>query len=165
MVPMCVARCSMEILPSVAIMYKNVRAMGIWTIGLGILNVILAAIFIEFTDLGIYGACLAWNIAIGVLNFVFYPLFVSRLMKINAMMFYKSLVMNYIAFGILIGLGLLFNNYFELPYEWIPIIVAFVAFFLVYFTLIMRVGLSKEERGIVVTYFPQFMQKYLSKLI
>ncbi len=165
MVPLCVARCSMDILPSVAIMYKNVRTMGIWTIGLGILNVILAVIFIEFTDLGIYGACLAWNIAIGILNFIFYPVFISRIMNVSIMIFFKSLIINYIAFGILIGLGLLFNSYFELPYEWIPIIIAFFAFFVVYFFLIMLVGLNKEERGIIVTYFPQFMQKYLSKLI
>ena len=165
MVPLCVARCAMEILPSVAILYKNARTMGIGTIGLGILNVILAVIFVKFTDLGVYGACLAWDIAIGLLNFVFYPVFISRLMKVNIMIFYKSLIIDYIAFGILIGLGLLFNNYFVLPYGWIPIIVAFVLLFLVYFTAIMRIGLNKEERGIVVTYFPQFMQRYLAKLI
>ena len=165
MVPLCVARCSTEILPSVAILYKNARTMGIGTIGLGILNVILAVIFVQFTDLGVYGACLAWDIAIGLLNFVFYPVFISRLMKVNIMIFYRSLINNYIVFGILIGLGLLFNNYFELPYGWGPIILAFVLLFMVYFVTIMRLGLNKEERGIVVTYFPQFLQKYLAKLI
>ena len=165
MIPLCVARCSMEILPSVAIMYKNARVMGIGTVGLGILNVILAVIFVEFTDLGVYGACLAWDISIGLLNFVFYPVFISRLMKVNIMIFYKSLIIDYLAFGILIGIGLLFNNYFELPYGWIPIILSFVASFLVFFVIIMRAGLNREERGIVVTYFPQFMQKYLNRLI
>ena len=165
MVPLCVARCSTEILPSVAILYKNARTMGIGTIGLGILNVILAVIFVQFTDLGVYGACLAWDIAIGLLNFVFYPVFISRLMKVSIMIFYKSLINNYVVFGILIGLGLLFNNYFELPYGWGPIILAFVLLFTVYFVTIMRLGLNREERGIVVTYFPQFLQKYLAKLI
>ena len=165
MIPLCVARCSMDILPSVAIMYKDAKTMGLGTIGLGILNVILAVIFLEFTDLDVLGACIAWDISIGILNFIFYPMLVSRLMKVNILIFFRSLVINYIAFGILIGLGLLFNNYFELPYGWIPIILSFTALFFVYFVTIMRIGLNKEERGIVVTYFPQFMQKYLSKLI
>ena len=165
MVPLCVARCGMDILPSVAIMYKNARTMGIGTIGLGILNVILAIILIEFTDLGVFGACVAWNISIGLLNFVFYPVFISRLMKISVKLFVKSLVIDYITFGILIGLGLLFNNYFTLPDGWIPIILSFVALFIVFFVTIMRLGLNKEEREIVVTYFPQFLQKYLSKVI
>ena len=165
MVPLCVARCSMDILPSVAILYKNVRTMGLWTIGLGILNVILAVILIQFTDLGVFGACIAWDISIGLLNFVFYPVFISRLMNVNIMIFFKSLIVDYIAFGILIGLGLLFNNYFELPYGWIPILLSFTAMFIVFAVISMRIGLNKEERGIVVTFFPQFLQKYLSKVL
>ena len=55
----------------------------------------------------------------------------------------------------------MFNNYYELPYGWIPIILSFTALFIIYFVSIMRVGLNKEERGIVVTYFPEFMQKII----
>ena len=165
MIPLCVARCSMDILSSVAIIYKDAKTMGLGTIGLGILNVILAVIFLEFTDWGVFGACIAWDISIGLLNFVFYPVFISRLMKVNIMIFFKSLIIDYLAFGILVSLGLLFNNYFEMPYGWVPIILSFTALFFVYFISIMRIGLNKEERGIVVSYFPQFIQKYISKLV
>ena len=165
MVPLCVARCCMDFLTAVAILYKDARTMGLGTIFLGMLNIVLAVILIECTDLGVFGACIAWDIAIGLLNFVFYPVFISKLMKVNIMIFMKSLIIDYIAFGILIGLGLLFNNYYELPYGWISIMISFTALFVIYFVIILHAGLNKEERGIVVTYFPQFLQKYLNKLI
>ena len=165
MVPLCVARCSMDILGAVAILYKDARTMALGTIGLGILNIILAVILVKCTDLGVFGAAIAWDIAIGLLNIVFYPLFIARLMRISVKLFMKSLIIDYLAFGILMGLGLLFNNYFELPYGWISIGLSFVLGFVVYFVIILRAGLEGEERKIVVTYFPQFMQKYLIKLV
>lgn len=165
MIPICVARCSMDILGAVAVLYKDTKTMGIGTIFFGFMNVILAVILIECTDLGVYGACIAWDISIGLMNFVFYPIFISRLMKISIRLFVKSLVIDYLAFGILIGIGLLFNNYFELPYGLLSIIVSFTLLFIVYFIIIIRVGLNMEERKIAITYFPQFMQKYLNKLV
>ena len=165
MVPLCVARCSMDILGAVAILYRDARTMALGTIALGVLNILLAVILVEFTDLGVFGACIAWDVAIGLLNIVFYPLFIAWLMKTGVKLFMKSLIIDYLAFGILIGIGLLINNYFELPYGWISIGLSFVAGFLVYFVVILRAGLDKEERKIVVTYFPQFLQKHLSKII
>ena len=165
MVPLCVARCSMDILGAVAILYRDARTMALGTIVLGVLNVLLAVILIECTDLGVYGACIAWDIAIGLLNIVFYPLFIAHLMRISVKLFMKSLIIDYLAFGILIGLGLLLNNYFELPYGWISIGISFLIGFAVYFIIILRAGLNGEERKIVVTYFPQFMQRYLSRII
>ena len=165
MVPLCVARCSMDILGAVAILYRDARTMALGTIVLGVLNVLLAVVLIKCTDLGVYGACIAWDIAIGLLNIVFYPLFIAHLMRISVKLFAKSLIIDYLAFGILIGLGLLLNNYFELPYGWISIGISFLIGFVIYFIIILRAGLNGEERKIVVTYFPQFMQRYLSRII
>ena len=165
MVPLCVARCSMDILGAVAILYKDARTMAFGTIVLGILNVLLAIVLIECTDLGVYGACIAWDVAIGLLNIMFYPLFIAHLMRIRVTLFMKSLIIDYLAFGILMGLGLLLNNYYELPYGWISVGISFLIGFVVYFIIILRAGLNGEERKIVVTYFPQFMQRYLSKII
>ena len=164
MIPICVARCCIDILGAVALLYKDARTMGLGTIFFGIMNVILAVILIEFTDLGVYGACIAWVISIGLMNVVFYPVFISRLMDVSIMLFMKSLAVDYLAFGILIGLGLLFNHFFELPYGLLWIMVSFTICFVVYFITIMRLGVRGEERGIVLSYFPQFMQKYLRKL-
>ena len=100
----------------------------------------------------------------GLMNVVFYPIFISRLMKVSVMLFIKSLAIDYLAFGILIGLGLLFNHFFELPYGLLWIFISFTLGFIVYFVMIMRLGVRGEERGIVLSYFPQFMQKFLRKL-
>ena len=165
MMPICVVKSSMEILPSVAVVHKNVRNIALGTVAFGILNIILAIVLIQCTDLGVIGACVAWDVSMGLLTFVFYPLTISHLMDISMIIFVKSLIVDYISFGVMVGLGLLFCEYYTLPSGWISIMLSFVSMFLVFFIAAMRLGLNKEERGIVITYFPQFMQKYLSKLI
>lgn len=163
MTPICVAKCSMDILGSVAILYNDVKTMGIWTLILGTLNVGLSIVFIKIINLGVIGACIAWGIGIGLLNIVFYPLFMSGLIKINMKVFVKPLVINYLAFLILIGLGVLYENSIGLDYGWVSLIISLSVGFAVFFMVIMGIGLNREERKMVVTYLPQSMQRFISK--
>ena len=164
LVPACVSRCALEVLCDIPILYARAKDLAVYTLITGALNVILALTFIEFTDLGVIGVCIAWDVSVLILNFVFIPPFISRLMGISRFNFYKPLIVNYIAFGALIGLGWILIQFWTMPYRWLAIIITMLIGFLIYFAIILNIGLKKSEKNMVATFVPEKIQNILFKI-
>ena len=154
-IPICLAKCVMNILGSIPVIYAKVKPVSISTCLIGGINILLAIVFLSFTDTGVYGVCVAWGISVLILDALYYPIFISKLTGMKVTVFYKPLVVNYLMFGLFIALGLLLNQYYTLPSTWLALIATSVTGFAIYIVILFRLGLNNEEKKVISGYFPR----------
>ncbi len=154
-IPVCLTKCVFNILGSVPVIYAKLRPVSISTCIIGAMNILMMIAFLSFTDTGVYGVCVAWSISMLALDAVYYPIFISKLTGIKIIKFYKPLFLNYIIFGAFILLGILLNHYYTLPSTWLALITTSVIGFLIFMIALFRIGLNKEEKKIISSYFPK----------
>ena len=160
-IPVCLAKCVVNILGSIPVLYAKVRPVSISTCLIGLINIVLSIALLSFTDTGVYGVCVAWGISMLILDTVYYPLFISKLTGMRKMVFYKPLIVNYLVFGVFMALGLLLNEYYTLPSTWLALIVTSVIGFSAYMIVIFRIGLNCEEKRVISSYFPKSVRRLI----
>lgn len=161
MLPVEVAVCTSNALVNVPVVYEKLRPVAIATIAFGILNVAFTMAILEFTDLGVLGACVSWAISMALLKLLFYPLYTSRLIVGDRRLFSRPMLWSYMSFGVLLILGILLTEVFILPTTWGAVIISALGGMVVYALFVIRFMFSREERGVMKSFLPGFVQKAL----
>lgn len=162
MLPAEVAVCTVNALIEVPVVFERMRPVALATGTFGILNVVLAVVLLQLTDWGVLGVCISWTVAMLLLKLVFYPLYASKLTSGGLRKYIPSLAYSYGAFIALTLMGLVISEVFTLPTTWTAVLLSFLVGFAVYFLVMMRFLFNKDERGLVVTFLPGFVQRFIN---
>lgn len=162
MLPIEVAVCAVSSLIEVPIVCEKIKPVATTTILLGVLNIVIAILLIEFTDMGLMSACISWVVTMGLLKVIVYPYYSSKLTSNKGTRYYPSIIFSIIAFAIVMILGTLATEVFTLPATWTAVIMTFTPAFLIYFVLVVRFMFTKNERSMVMTFLPGFVQKFMN---
>ena len=165
MVPAQVAVCASYPLLQVPVMYKKVRGMAMLTISLGVLNILLGLALVEFTDLGVFGVCLAWTVTTLVLRFIVYPVYSSRLMEVRVWSLMRPMMWSYVMFVVSLVPCAVIGYFLDIPATWAGVILSLLLMFFVYMVVTIRSVFNESERREVLTYVPGPVQKLLSKFL
>ena len=164
MVPVNIAVCAMYIMNCVFLMYAKMRQVAIATCLFGLVNIGLACIFLPLSG-NPMGASIPWAISMLMLNLVFIPYYIAKTMGLNRLTFVKPIILCYVVFAVLMGIGWFVSERWTMPSSILWIVSTVVVGFAVYFVFIFVFLLNKREKGTVLTYFPQSIQNLVHKII
>lgn len=159
MLPVQIAVCTTRSLVDIPLVYMRMKSVAAVTLLLGAFNILLAFVLVEFTDLEVFGVCIAWVVTVLSMRLVFYPLFASRLTSKGILTYASSYIFSYGAFLILIFVGVAVNHYYVLPSTWFAVFVTLIGGFMVYALVMVRFAFNGDERRRIATYMPAFVQK------
>ena len=145
--------------------YFKVKNRGIATVLCGILNIVLAVVFILYFDMGIVGVGLAWAISLAVKNWIFTPWYHAKITGKPLWVFYKPYVFFSSAFLLTAAIGLMLNTYFTVPTSFIVILTMISLWFLVHIVIVFRILISKSEKELVFMCIPERFRKFFSKIM
>jgi len=95
---------------------------------------------------------------------VFYPMFCHELTGGRISLYYRPIAEAYAVFAVcLVGLYAL-SLVFTPPMTWPGVIVPFILLFLLFFVLEMRFIFDSEERDMVKSYLPRFIQRVIDSM-
>ena len=164
MVPANIVVCSMYIMNSMFLIHARLRQVAVVTLLLGLTNVAMACIMLYVMD-DPMGASIPWSLTIMLLNGVFFPYYIARVMGVNRFTFFKPVILCYLVFAVLVGVGWLLAQNWTMPSTFLWIIPVFIVGFVVYFTFIFIFLLDRQEKSTVLTYFPQTVQNMVRRFI
>ena len=161
MLPIEVAVCAVNSLIEVPIVCEKLRAVALVTVILGVTNVLLSIFMLCLTDWGVIGVCISWVISMGLLKMVFYPIYSSTLTSGSKGRYFPAIVYSLGAFVILTMIGFAVSSFITMPTSWTAIFISFVPGFLIYFIIAMRFLFNRDERSLVKTFLPGFVQRFI----
>ena len=143
----------LTLIPNLAISQLNVLYQALnklkWpaiaSIVAGVLNVILAVVFVKYLNFGLFGLALASVISLSLKNVVFTPLYSAKITNQKWYIFYKPLVRSFIISIIISAIGLYIQNYFAISNLGV-LILAGITLVIIY-SLTTYLFLSKDEKG------------------
>ncbi|MFC0317867.1 MULTISPECIES: oligosaccharide flippase family protein [Olivibacter] len=131
--------------------YNKVKVPGIFTVLMGMLNLLLAITLVKYTTLGLYGVAVASGFVLTVKNFVFMPIYIARHMGISKWTFFRSSRSAVILLSIAVAIGYFYPKILHI-HSW-PGILLHAAILFGFFSMLSYAFLSKEERRLVVNKF------------
>lgn len=159
MLPVEVAVCVSSAMICVPIVYARLRHLALMTVVLGVLNVIMAIVFIEI-GWGTLGACIAWAISMVLLKMIFYPSYASKLTTDTHGKYVHSLTSAYLSFIVAVAIGLLIRQFYTLPSTWIAILLSATLSFGIYLIIMFRFMFNDDEKRMMETFLPGFLQRF-----
>ena len=161
MLPAEVAVCTVNALIEVPVVFERMRPVALATGAFGVLNVLMSVVILTVTDWGVLGVCVSWTVSMLLLKLVFYPLYASKLTSGGLKKYIPSLAYSYVAFAVLLAIGYASTRVFTLPTTWTAVLLSLLVGFLIYFVVMMRLLFNKEERELVTTFLPGFVQRII----
>ncbi len=164
MLPIEVLICATSALADVPVVFARVKPLAVATLIIGVANIASASLIIQFTDAGALGVCVCWAASMVFLKLVFYPMFCHELTGGRISLYYRPIAEAYAVFAVcLVGLYAL-SLVFTPPMTWPGVIVPFILLFLLFFVLEMRFIFDSEERDMVKSYLPRFIQRVIDSM-
>ncbi|HHD80169.1 MAG TPA: lipopolysaccharide biosynthesis protein, partial [Campylobacterales bacterium] len=138
---------NLAILPlfNVQVALNRVKVPGLFSLFIGIGNLLLSILFIKSLDIGIYSIALASAIMLIIKNFIFTPLYASHILGIEKIFFYKYTVPGFLISFIIFMLLLWIQTMLKLD-SWFELIVTSVIIGLLSLVFIWLFALNKEEK-------------------
>jgi membrane protein EpsK len=144
--------------------YNKVKIQGIVTLGLGILNVLLAIALAVWLDWGVVGVAIATACVFTIKNLFFLSSYSAHVMQIRWWTFYPVLLGG--ALGTLaVGLAAYGLTYIWPVHSWGSLLIIGLIVAVVYSLLAFFVGLNRDERRLLVNLFPAPVQPYLRNIL
>ncbi len=139
---------NLAILPlfNVQVALNKVKIPGLFSLSIGLGNLLLALVFIMSLDIGIYSIALASAIMLIIKNFIFTPLYASHILGLSKTFFYKFTISGFII-SIIIFLTLLWIQSWLILDSWLGLIGISVIIGLISLPIIWFFLLSGEEKG------------------
>lgn len=142
----------LALIPNLAISQLNVlnqainklKIPAIASIIAGIINIILAVMFVNKLKWNIYGLAIASVISFSLRNFIFMPIYTSHITKQKWYIYYKPLIRSAINSVFTCVIGFIIQNYYEVTEIIDLCIIGFIL--LTVYTCITYLTLSKEEK-------------------
>lgn len=134
--------------------YNKVKVPGIFTVLMGMLNLLLAIGLVKYTSLGLYGVAIASGFVLTTKNFIFMPIYIAQNMGINRWTFFRSSGSSIILLSIAVSIGYFYPKFFHI-HNWVGILLHAASLF-TFFAMLSYALLSKDERQLV---FDKFIKK------
>ncbi len=161
MLPVEVLICTVTAFSDVPVVYARARPMALAVLGFGVFNIVSAVLVLTFTDLGALGACACWSLSLILQKLLFFPMYSQRLTGGPMGAFYGPIGMAYIVFVVLLAVMYAISTIVDIGAGWINILLPFFLMFVVFFPLELRFLFSGEERAMIRTYMPGFLQRFI----
>lgn len=143
--------------------YLRVREPAIFSIAVGILNVILALLFPVIFNNGMYGVAYAGSLILLMVG-VFFLMFNAHVLQLPLGTFFRPIVTGVAALGILSIAGILYVSI--IPVNSLPmLIMSGMLISIVYGVAVLRLVLKEDERKIVHSCLPTFADKLIPSWI
>ncbi|RYZ97886.1 MAG: hypothetical protein EOP47_20680 [Sphingobacteriaceae bacterium] len=127
--------------------FNKVKVPGLFTVGMGVLNLLLAIFLVKYTTLGLFGVAIASGIILTLKNFIFMPIYVASNMKISKFTFFKASISSLLIMAVALMLTVFYPDVFTLD-NWLVLIVHSGLLFLL-FSGMSYLLMSKEEKSAV----------------
>ncbi|QNL51570.1 oligosaccharide flippase family protein [Olivibacter sp. SDN3] len=131
--------------------YNKVKVPGIFTVVMGVVNLLLAVYLVKYTSLGLYGVAIASGLVLTIKNFIFMPIYIAGNMGINRFTFFKSSISSLLLLGVAIVMGQTYTTFFQID-TW-PAIILHGGGLFMFFGVLAYLFLNKEEKNLVVNKF------------
>lgn len=144
--------------------YLRVRIPAYENIFVGVLTVIFAFILADVEILGFYGVALATSIITSLTAGGFSPMYGAYVIKKPLAIFLKPAIPGYVAFVLLLIIGITVKHTFNIQ-NIIEICIFGVVVSTIYCIIVWYLIMKKEERKLLIGIIPQTLQKYIPKFI
>jgi membrane protein EpsK len=145
--------------------YNKVRVPAIVTILAGILNLILAVILTYIFGFGEYGIAFAFIFAMILRNVVFVPWYTAKVEGVPPALFYYPAIPGFLAFVVLILLGLSLGSIVTIPASLLPIILISGGISIIYIIIVTHMILTIPERKLIRSILPFGISKKLPRWV
>ncbi len=105
---------AMVLLSSVALVYNNIKQVGLFTLIIGLLHVVLSIILIKIPEIGFYGPLISALVLLSIKNFIFLPLYSSKFAEINKVVFYRIILQIILVTSLSVGISILLGGLIEI---------------------------------------------------
>lgn len=130
---------------------NNVRIPALMTLLCGVLTVVINAILLNFTNLGVYAIAATGSILGLLRNSIFTPLYGAHCLKVAKSTFYHEIMTGILCLIINLAVGSLFYKYISTGSTWITLILAAGSMAVVCIGINFYIVLNKEERNAAFT--------------
>ena len=144
--------------------YLTVNRVGTVTLACGVLNVLLALVLVNATDLGVKGVMIAWAVSMFVL-LLFKFVYNSRTIGAGWFTLLRPVLGGYVLMAVCTGLLYLLSMVYRPQTEWVPLILVFLVLFAVYFVTVYVVSFSSDEKRAMSNTLPSKLRDALPSFI
>jgi len=145
--------------------YFKVKMRSLATVSFGMLNIVLAVVFVMVLDMGLMGIAIGWATSEMLRSWVFLPYYHRKITGRKDWGFYRPTLTYVTAFIPSVIIGMIINTHFTVPASIIVLLVILMIWFIVYLMVIPRLLLNENERDIIRQCLPSSIEKRISKKI
>ena len=145
--------------------YNKVRIPAVFTIGAGIINLILAVILTNVYGFGEYGIAFAFIFALFLRTVIFVPWYAAKVQGIPAAQLYKPVIPSVLAYGVLVVIGLSVGAIVAIPASFLEIMLISGGVSLIYFVIVTHAILTNPERDLIRSILPSGISGILPRWI
>lgn len=138
------------------IAFNKVRVPGLVTLGLGLINLLLAILLVR-SGWGVWGIAVPCAISVSLRNFFFIPLYTARVQKLPWFTYYPELLLLALLNVVLIGFVFVSDQLFAIK-TWLALAVLAVAISLAYALFAYRMLLSRAEKSSLWKLLPHWLR-------
>ena len=139
--------------------YLRVRAPAIFSIAVGILNLVLAILFPFIFNNGMYGVAYAGSLVLLMVG-VFFLMYNAYVLQISLKTFFRPIITGVAALGILSVVGILYVSIIPVDSLLMPILSGIIIT-IGYGIIVLRLVLKKNERIMILSCLPAFAYKLI----
>jgi O-antigen/teichoic acid export membrane protein len=165
LMPAEIVLCAAGPLTHVPVTFMRLRPAAVAICLLGAANVVGAVIVMEFTGLGVLGACMVWSLAMLALKMVAYPILASRMTGCSAMLFIRPILLSLALFAAsavaLWGLSMVAEVQAGILSVALPAIVLFPA----YAVLAARIAFDRDEKLVLASFLPEKLRRPVENIV
>jgi len=147
------------------IAYNKVRLPAIFTIGAGIINLILAVILTNFYGFGEYGIAFAFIFALLLRNVIFVPWYAAKVQGVHPAELFRPVIPSVFAYLGLVIVGLSLESIVAIPASLLDIMLVSAGISLIYFIIVTRTILTNPERELIRSILPSGFSKVLPRWV
>ena len=146
----------------IVIAYNKVNIAAIVSIVVGVLNLVLALLFIRTMSNGMYGVAWAWFITM-MLQSVIFLLYIAYIVRVKISTYLSSALPAVLGFIIVVVLGMMFNLWYNPSATFPDMILSGVVVSAVYGIIIRIFFINKDERIFVKSLLPKIIKDKIPK--
>lgn len=148
----------------ITVSFNRVRGLVLWTLPIGVLNLLLAIWIPQTFHNGIYGIALAGMITLFLRYAILNPVYIARVIQVSTFYYMKKMIPCYIAFIILFGFGLVLTYFISID-GLIPVIIASCVISIVYILIVPRLTLTKPEKSVIKNSLSNLILRKIANII
>lgn len=144
----------------ITVAYDRVKSLATLTLPLGIANILLAVLFSYTLGIGMYGVALAGLLTLVIRYGLVNPLFIASVVHVPLLMYVRKMFFGMGALALLSSAGIALTS--VVGVTTLPMILMVGgAISVVYLLLMLKLGLSHEEREMIQLSLPGMLQKVI----